>query len=219
MKTRFLSLFLIFSGLILNAQSDGINYKAVISDSNGNPLVNSNVTIQLNIQQGSPLATVYSENHNAVTDASGIVSVVIGYGTPISGTFSDIQWSGNEHALNVKVDIGSGLQDMGTTFFQSVPYALNVNGLQKLDEGNGTGWRLIGKNPEFFGNIGASAIDLSDNDFSSTLDGATGLRAFAAGYSTMASGNYSTAMGYNTDATNHSATAFGNESEASGQNS
>jgi len=88
-------------------------------------------------------------------------------------------------------------------------------GLEAIDEGNGIGWRLIGKNPDNFGDIGEGAVDLSqgnDND-----QGATGYISFSAGYNTTASGRYSAAFGYYTSASGSYSTAFGYRTEASGR--
>ena len=37
------------------------------------------------------------------------------------------------------------------------------SGLEAIDEGNGIGWRLIGKDPANYANIGENAVDLSSN--------------------------------------------------------
>ena len=122
---------------------------------------------------------------------------------------------------------------MGTTQFMAVPYALNaanISGLEALDEGNGVGWRLIGKDSGFYGDIGSNAVDLSFGGVTSEVHGATGQYATAfganveaSGYAsnamgswTNASGNQSTAIGYQTTASGEYATAFGNQTTASG---
>lgn len=43
---------------------------------------------------------------------------------------------------------------------------ITPTGLEALDEGNGIGWRLIGRNPMEYENIGKNAIDFSKNDLS-----------------------------------------------------
>src|SRR5690606_35760675 len=56
-----------------------------------------------------------------------------------------------------------------------------VSGLEALDEGNGIGWRLIGKPPANYGDIGLDAVDLSQSSGASTTVGATGVASFAEG--------------------------------------
>jgi len=52
-------------------------------------------------------------------------------------------------------------------------------GLEALDEGNGIGWRLIGKDPLNYGNIGLGAADFSYSSGASNVKGALGSYDFA----------------------------------------
>jgi len=103
----------------------GINYKALIKDGSGNVVASQNVDIQFIIYEGVALTNnVYQETHALVmTDANGIVIVNIGEGAT-SDVFTDIDWGSDDHYLNVQIDTGGGLTDMGTTQFGTVPYAL-----------------------------------------------------------------------------------------------
>lgn len=217
--------FLFFVCLVGYAQN-AINYKALIKDNNGNVVVNQNVDIQFNILEGAGMTLVYTERHALLTDDYGIVITDIGEGSVQFGSYEAINWGNDNHHLNVQVDIdGNGLVDMGTTEFKAVPYALmsdearNVKGLEAIDEGNGLGWRLIGRNPDNYGDIGNEATDLSLSGVPSTEFGATGFGSFATGISTKASGARSTAMGLNTEASGDTSTALGNTNVASGDNS
>ena len=214
---------------IVSTAQQGINYKAIVKDGGGNVVANQNVDIQFIIYEGPGETTnVYQETHSPNTDANGIVIVNIGEGTPDSGNYSTIDWGADDHYLNVQMDTGGGLTDLGTTQFMAVPYAIhseeaghavtadNVSGLEALDEGNGIGWRLIGKNPNNFGNIGSDAVDLSYSSAASADYGATGSRSTAMGAFTQASGTYSTATGLSTIASGSYATASGYATEASG---
>lgn len=68
-------------------------------------------------------------------------------------------------------------------------------GLEALDEGNGIGWRLIGRDPAQSGNIGLNAIDFSVYPVNQATHGSTGNYSFSAGYEIINSGNYATTMG------------------------
>jgi hypothetical protein len=103
----------------------GINYKAIINDANGDALVNTAVTIQFTILEKGTTA-VYQETHNPTTDVNGIVIVNIGMGTVINGDFIAINWGSNPYFLKTEIDIGEGLTDMGITEFRAVPYALHA---------------------------------------------------------------------------------------------
>ena len=217
----------------------GINYKALIKDGSGNVVANDLIQVQFTILQGTAQTSVYEETHSPTTDANGIVILNIGEGTPISGTFSTIDWAADDHYLNVQINTGGGLTDMGTTQFMAVPYAMhaqtsaNVSGLEALDESNGIGWRLIGRDPAFHDDIGYNAVDLTYSSDSVGNYGATGEGSFATGFATLAGGdystaigavtkalgNYSTAMGVNTEASGSISTAMGSNTTASGQTS
>lgn len=198
---------------------EGINYKALIKDTNGNVVANQSVDLQFTILKGAAQTHEYTETHTVMTDNNGIVIANIGEGTPTSGTYAAIVWSSDEHHLNVQVDIGSGFVNMGTAEFKSVPYALsaaNVSGLEAINEGNGIGWRLKGKNPSFYGNVGQNAVDLTTSFSSNITNGATGTRSFATGTVSIASGNQSTSIGSNTIASGSNSIAIGHYAEASG---
>ena len=73
--------------------------------------------------------------------------------------------------------------------------------LQKITENNNTGWRILGVNPDHYGDIGNHGIDLSFSTVNSSTHGATGNFAFAAGQNTTAAGNFSVALGKGGSAT------------------
>ncbi len=197
------------SSTFLYSQSNSINYKAIIKDNSGNPIINQTVGIQFTILSNS--VNVYQETHPATTDANGLVILNIGTGNT-SDVYSDIDWKTYDHTLNVQVDIGSGSVDMGTTSFNMVPYAHaagNVSGLEALDEGNGIGWRLKGKDEANYGDIGLNAVDLSDSQEASTIYGATGNNSTALGFFSTASGFGSMSLGAGVKAESYLSTAMG----------
>lgn len=124
MKT-FLILFAAIFISISSLAQNGINYKAIIKDDNGNVVANQTIDIQFIIYEGSALTNIaYFETHTPTTDANGLIIVNIGEGAS-SYVFSDVDWGKDEHWLNVSIDTGSGYFDMGTTQFMAVPYALS----------------------------------------------------------------------------------------------
>ena len=92
--------------------------------------------------------------------------------------------------------------------------SVDTKGLEFITEGGNTGWRLVGKNPIQFGNIGNFAVDLSTSFGVSTEHGATGNNSFAAGQNTIASGFSSNAVGFETQATGYASTAVGFRTKA-----
>ncbi|PWK18565.1 tail fiber domain-containing protein [Xanthomarina spongicola] len=217
MKSRVFIMALLFVTTSLFSQSSSINYRALIKDGNGNVVANQSVTIQFKILQGDGMFNVYQETHIPDTDANGIVIVNIGEGSVDSGIYEDIDWGVDDHYLNVQINTGSGLIDMGTTQFMAVPYALhafNNSGLEPIDEGNGVGWRLTGMDPANFSDIGNSAIDLSIQTDADDSGGASGVFSIAMGQDAKATYDGDIAIGKNARATSGFSTSVGYDSGA-----
>ncbi|OAB78687.1 hypothetical protein [Cochleicola gelatinilyticus] len=121
MKTNLTFFFLFIFSAITVAQQ-GINYKAIVKDGSGSIVANDLIQVQFAILEGA--TSVYSETHSPTTDANGLIILNIGEGTPITGTFDAIDWANDAHFLNVQINTGDGLTDMGTTEFKTVPYAI-----------------------------------------------------------------------------------------------
>lgn len=220
MKRYFVLITLLLS--VKGYTQNSINYKALIKDGSGVIIANSSIEIQFSILKSDLQVNVYKETHAPTTDNNGIVIVNIGEGNVVSGNFNAIDWGEDTHFLNVQINTGSGYVDIGTTQLSAVPYAFhaktaaNINGLEAIDEGNGTGWRLVGRFSENYGAIGLGAIDLSHNSTVSTEKGAIGAYSIAMGIGTVASGDFSTALGFGAEALGNTSTAMGYRSVASG---
>ncbi len=179
----FLLLSLIFFlSQLVTSQTEGFNYKALITE-NGNPLSNQDVTVRFSLIQDSEnytesndakttIATlankylavgdeIYVETINATTDANGIVSVVIGSGNPVSGDFSSINWN-QEISLKVEIDAGKGYLDYGTNPFHYVPYAKYASVAGNVFSGN---YNDLSNTPVFFYKTGTTNVpyNISDN--------------------------------------------------------
>lgn len=240
-----------FLALTFSYAQQGVNYKAVVRNADGNLLVNDSITVKFKIQklEAETYSDVYIENHDTRTNRNGLVSLIIGTGVPVitigGSTLSSIDqmdWANGQYFLNVQLNTDGEFIDIGTSGFNYVPYAYyakeagNVNGLGVLEEGNGQGWRLLGKDAENYGAIGENAVDFSTADLGTTGAISNGSVAFgynttaghelytsnyasAFGNSTVASGTNSAAFGQNTSATITNATAFGQNTQALGINS
>ena len=104
-----------------------------------------------------------------VADLEDVITLtgVAGNSTDL-GTFPGIVISDN-------VDIYTALSELEA---RSI---ISPTGLERLDEGKGDGWRLIGKDPANYGNIGTRATDLSNSTSASTTKGSTGTDSFTVG--------------------------------------
>lgn len=101
------------------AAADMINYQAVARDAGGNLIINTAVTINFDIHEGTAAGlVVFSETQNPMTDANGVFSVQIGSVSALS-----VDWAGDAHFLEVSLNGTS----VGTTEFVSVPYAKSAD--------------------------------------------------------------------------------------------
>jgi expansin (peptidoglycan-binding protein) len=132
-RILILQAIMVILASIDTAAQQGINYKAIIHDANGDPLANTTVAMQLTILENGT-AIVYQESHYPSTDANGIIIVNIGEGSVLIGDFNTIDWGSNPHFLMTEIDIGDGLTDMGTTMFHTVPYSFHSISASNVDD-------------------------------------------------------------------------------------
>ncbi|WP_179019792.1 tail fiber domain-containing protein [Winogradskyella forsetii] len=213
----------------------GINYKAVIKNSNGNVVSEQPISVRFSILDRTvPANIMYRETHNITTTSNGIIVLVIGEGTIESGLFYGLDWGVDLYLLQVDIDIENdgSYVSLDPQPFHKVPYAsyahaayraevaetaYNVTGLEKITESGNTGWRLVDRNPTNYGSIGSGAIDLSYSDRNAAEErGATGLYSTAIGYNTRASEYNSVAIGNFANASDTSSIAIGSGASASG---
>ncbi|WP_422105328.1 tail fiber domain-containing protein [Winogradskyella sp.] len=225
MKLKITLLSLLFT-LSITAQN-GINYKALIKDTNGNVVANQAIDFQFSIQfSGGTI--FYEEDQTATTDQNGIARLEIGEGTSTLGDFATIPWE-RANVLHIQIDLEQDgtFVDFGDEPISAIPRSFyasrageadNVSGLELINEGGNDGWRLVGRDPDFYTDIGDNAVDLSTsfNANPSTQGGAVGDFSLASGLNTTASGNFATATGQNTLASGGTSTAMGIGTTASG---
>jgi uncharacterized protein (TIGR02145 family) len=119
-----------------------ISYQTVIRDSDGNILAEKEITLQLSIRFGAPDGeVVYSEHHEVLTNAFGLVNLNIGQGVAQYGTFSGISWGVAAHYLETAIDLNgdNDFQVMGVTQFLSVPYSFWAEKSGSLPDGADAG--------------------------------------------------------------------------------
>jgi len=130
--------FVIIGSLVsvnTSAQTNtGIGYQAVVRDGFGTLANLQNIDVLVTVLQNSATGPiVYQELHGTVTSEVGLVELTIGSGSATgSGLYTSldsINWGGDQHYLNVQIDLGSTgtFADMGTMQFLAVPYAYHAN--------------------------------------------------------------------------------------------
>ncbi len=84
---------------------------------------------------------------------------------------------------------GAYMTDMDT--YLTLEGAASATGLEAIDEGNGIGWAIIGREAANYGSVGLNAKDLSYSANDSVQGGATGGASFASGWDNTSSGDVS----------------------------
>lgn len=151
------------------------NYQAVVRDSLGNLLANTEIGLRISILQGSASGTVvYEESHLPTTNSLGLFNLQIGTGTILTGSFANIDWGNGPYFQQIEVDV-NGLSGglnyllMGTTELISVPFALYAKQAGTVAGGGGGAWSLSGNsgtNPtmNFIGTTDSQALRVRVNN-------------------------------------------------------
>ncbi|MFA6058718.1 MAG: tail fiber domain-containing protein [Taibaiella sp.] len=127
-KLALLALCLLVSFRSLGQSPGLFNYQAALRNPAGEILASQSVGLKLSILESSPTGTsMYSEVHNAITTAQGLVNVQIGTGTNVIGDFAAINWASGEYYLKVEMQDGVSFVNLGSSRLVSVPYALYSN--------------------------------------------------------------------------------------------
>ena len=174
---KVLLLLILFVTPIAFSQVKGINYQAVIYNSNGgivpgvnnqtNPLVNKNICLQFTIIDAA-YQIEYQEIVSTTTDEYGMVNLVIGFGNQSDGyatSFADVYWNVQQKSLKVGVDLNSyyclNFVEISNQLFSSVPFALsavnaeNVTGVVSIENGGTNATTLNGA----LTNLGLENVD------------------------------------------------------------
>jgi hypothetical protein len=141
MKTKIFTFMMIAmlltAGSIFAQTPQGINYQAVVRNGSGVIVANGTANFRFTFHEGSGGGTVrYKETFSVTTDAYGMANVVLGTGVPVQGSFSAVDWTKTNY-LQTELDLTGSYVALGSTKFQSVPYALNAGG---------GGWTTSGNN-------------------------------------------------------------------------
>jgi len=134
--------------------------------------------------------------------------------TYTTGQYEQFVGTGVKEGLLLNIDFGKTISDD----------VASGTGLEAIDEGNGIGYRPVGRNPALFGNIGLGAFDFSKSYGASSTIGATGEQSvnfsedgeasgygsfIGTGYLNKATGTYVNVVGYDNQSNGYSSAMFG----------
>ncbi len=124
--------FILLINLQVFAQTDGLNYQAVIIDPDpeeipgidvtGNILPNKEINVRFTIY-GNSGNTEYQEIHTTKTDEYGMINLVIGKGNSVAGRFTEIYWDGSTKNLKVEINLDGTYSDLSDQELLFIPYA------------------------------------------------------------------------------------------------
>ncbi|AXG68756.1 hypothetical protein KORDIASMS9_00972 [Kordia sp. SMS9] len=142
-----------------------VNYQAIIRNSDGNLVQDSNIGMRVSILQTNATGTaVYTETHTVSTNTNGLVTIMIGGGTS-SDDFSAIDWSTGPYFIKTETDIAGGTNYTitGTSQLLSVPYALYAKTAGSVS-GGGSSNQSATQNPLNLNNNTSFAFKSSDEN-------------------------------------------------------
>jgi hypothetical protein len=125
-----LGLFCLAPFFMMAQSPKAFNYQAVARGQNGEVLSGQMIGMRISIlQETINGSSVFSERHEVMTNAFGLLNLKVGAGQNLSGSMNDIEWGKDDFFLKVEMDItgGSSYVDMGTTQLLSVPYAMHAS--------------------------------------------------------------------------------------------
>ena len=118
---------------------------------------------------------------------------------------------------NINLDSSSTIDDfLKDGDFSEINFGSDGE-LEKLVEDGHTGWRLRGRDPLNYGNIGEQAVDFSESVIETENAGATGRNSFAEGKGNLASGDGAHTEGGSNEASGIASHAEGYDTKAYGE--
>lgn len=91
MKLRTFFAFVLFLLVSFLHAQEGFYYQAAIRNTDGSPIRNTTVTLQLSILENETIR--FEENHELETNSNGIIHTTISSGEIITGDWNTIDWS------------------------------------------------------------------------------------------------------------------------------
>jgi hypothetical protein len=140
MKNIFTTIALLLTISVFAQTPEGMSYQALIRNTEGKLVQNSQIRMQISILKGSEIGTaIYTETQTPTTNSNGLISINIGLGTS-SDNFSDIDWANDSYFIKTETDLsasgGTNYTITGTSQLLSVPYALHAKTAGNSFSGN-----------------------------------------------------------------------------------
>lgn len=156
----------LISNMMLKAQvlPEGMNYQAVARNLRGEILANQPIALKVKLfSVANEKKEYYTENHDVVTSATGVFSLIIGKGKPEIGSYSAIPWSNENIWMEVAIK-SKGQNDfavISNSQLLAVPYAYHSMTADKLTgkESNNTSSGVPSNSWLLFGNRESNPVE------------------------------------------------------------
>lgn len=194
--------------------ADVVTTNADVVLTNADVVITNADVVLTNADVATTNADVVITNQDALDTADDVLLTNADVVTAETYKNFSIQYAIGENPLSIPNEPPEG----SAKYWAGISSA-GESGLEALDEGNGVGWRFVGREPANYGNIGLNATDISYSNSASSTFGATGTDTVAEGRETTASGNRSHAEGNLTLSYGINSHAEGYATDAHGANS
>jgi hypothetical protein len=122
-------------------------YQAIVRNSSGQIISNSNVTMRFSITDAADNGTIlWQETQSITTNTQGAVSVILGS----INSLQVVNWFGGPRFMRVELNDSNTFIDLGTQQLGSVPYAFYAN-QSGASAGSVTGYSATGDTLYFSG--------------------------------------------------------------------
>lgn len=107
----------------------GFNYQAIVRNSDGLLLANSNVTLRVSLYPGQMAANpTWVETHNVQTNMSGCFGITVGHGIrdnvrSIAANYSDINFASVYYWMKIEIDENGTYREVSYAQLPSSPYS------------------------------------------------------------------------------------------------
>ncbi len=132
-KFTLIAALIVFNVALVAQVAPGFNFQGVARDADGEPLKDKSIDVVVGIRSGSGSGTlVWEEEHTTTTNEFGLFTLEVCGNNSLktdgtAATVDDIDWASDNHYIDLQVDAGQGMVDLGATQLLSVPYSMVTN--------------------------------------------------------------------------------------------
>lgn len=175
-------------------------------------------------RDGGDLIVTLGDYDNSSTGFKATISVEDGYLTLDEGSGPSVEIGIDNIRIANSPGVSTSINSSNSTKSNTISFpdasgtiALTTDlPIIPVDQGNGVGYVVSGRDETMFGNVGGGAFDFSGSNDSTGTMGATGVTSFASGYKNKAIGTVSTVFGIYNESIGYSSVTMGSRNVVGG---